>query len=303
MARNGTDVREAASVALAFLLCLSACGGASAGGGPRQYLRKPDDWFASDEARRVAASILSYQSDLGGWPKNTDTTAAPFRGDRQQLKPTFDNGATTDELRFLARAYQAAKDEHYRKAVEKGIDYVLQAQYPTGGWPQFHPPPPRTYHRHITFNDDAMVRLMELLREIRDADVFAFVGDERRRAARRAFARGIDCILKCQMRVDGKLTAWCAQHDEKDYRPRPGRSFELVSLSGAESVGIVGLLMSLDEPSAEVVRRGGGSGGLVRVRQIAWHSGGRAEGREIPDGQEQGGCQGLVGRADVGAVL
>ena len=47
-------------------------------------------------------------------------------------------------------------------------------------------------------------------------------------AARRAFDRGIECILKCQIRVDGKLTAWCAQHDEKDYRPRPGRSYELV---------------------------------------------------------------------------
>jgi len=29
-------------------------------------------------------------------------------------------------------------------------------------------------------------------------------------------------ILKCQIRVNGKLTVWCAQHDEKDYRPRPG---------------------------------------------------------------------------------
>ena len=50
------------------------------------------------------------------------------------------------------------------------------------------------------------------------------------------------------------MTAWCAQHDEKDYSPRPGRSYELVSLSGGESVGIVRLLMSLEEPSPEVVR-------------------------------------------------
>ena len=50
------------------------------------------------------------------------------------------------------------------------------------------------------------------------------------------------------------MTAWCAQHDEKDYSPRPGRSYELVSLSGGESVGIVRLLMSLEEPSPEVMR-------------------------------------------------
>jgi len=54
--------------------------------------------------------------------------------------------------------------------------------------------------------------------------------------------------------VDGKLTAWCAQHDEIDFSPRPARTYELVSLSGDESVGIVRLLMSLDQPSPEVVQ-------------------------------------------------
>jgi PelA/Pel-15E family pectate lyase len=129
----------------------------------------------------------------------------------------------------------------------------LPAQYPTGGWPQFYPPG-TGYHRHITFNDDAMVRLMQLLREVATADRYGFVDADRRAAARRAFDRGVECILRCQVRVGDKLTAWCAQHDEKDYRPRPGRSYELVSLSGAESVGIVRLLMSLDDPSPEVVR-------------------------------------------------
>jgi pectate lyase len=39
-----------------------------------------------------------------------------------------------------------------------------------------------------------------------------------------------------------------------DYRPRPARSYELVSLSGAESAGILQLLMSLGAPSPDVVR-------------------------------------------------
>jgi PelA/Pel-15E family pectate lyase len=37
-------------------------------------------------------------------------------------------------------------------------------------------------------------------------------------------------------------------------RPRPGRRYELESLSGAESVGVVRLLMSLDAPSPDVVQ-------------------------------------------------
>ncbi|HEY1376766.1 MAG TPA: pectate lyase [Gemmataceae bacterium] len=217
-----------------------------------RYLRKPDAWFASDEAKRVAANILSHQSDLGGWPKNTDTTV-PYAGDRAALKPTFDNRATTDELRFLARMVGATHDDRYRTAFEKGMDYILKAQYPTGGWPQFYPPP-KTYHRYITFNDDAMVRLMEFLRETYSSDRYAFLDAGRKAAARAAFGRGVECILKCQIKVDGKLMAWCAQHDEKDYNPRPARTYELASLSGAESVGVVRLLMSLDHPSPEVVR-------------------------------------------------
>lgn len=195
---------------------------------------------------------MSYQTELGGWPKNIDTTATPFTGDRQTLMPEFDNSATTDELRFLARIYNATKDERYRVAFEKGMDYILKGQYPNGGWPQHWPG--KGYFLHITFNDDAMVRLMEFLRETYSNPRYAFVDQGRRDAARAEFDRGIECILKCQIRVNGQLTAWCAQHDENDLSPRPARSYELVSLSGLESVGIVRLLMSLDHPSPEVIR-------------------------------------------------
>lgn len=219
----------------------------------RDYLVKPDAWFATDEAKQVGANILSYQSELGGWPKNVDTTAGPYKGDRKDLAPTYDNRATTDELRLLSRLYAATNDATYRAAFERGLDYVLQGQYPNGGWPQLHPPG-QDYHRHITFNDDAMARLMVFAREVATTQGYAFVDAARRGAASTAFDRGITCILKCQIEVDGKLTAWCAQHDEIDFRPRPARTFELATLSGFESVGLTRLLMSLDNPSPEVVR-------------------------------------------------
>jgi len=221
---------------------------ATAGG----FLNHPDSWFASPEAKEIAVNILSYQSDLGGWPKNTNTTASRYTGDRADLKPTFDNKATTDELRFLARMFGATKDKQYQQAVEKGVDYILKAQYPTGGWPQFYPPS-KKYHRYITFNDDAMVRVMIFLRETYTSERYAFLDKARKEAARAAFSRGIQCILKCQIRVNGKLTVWCAQHDEIDFSPRPARAYELVSLSGSESVGITRLLMSLEHPSPEVI--------------------------------------------------
>lgn len=205
----------------------------------------------------IASNLLSYQSEYGGWPKNRDLTSAPFDGQPADLigdlKPIFDNSATTDEVRFFARMYQATRDVRYLRALENGIDFILIAQYPTGGWPQSYPPDTQ-YHRHITFNDDAMVRIMELVKEVGNDEAFAMVDADRRSAARSAFQRGIECILKCQIVVNGKLTAWCAQHDELDYTPRPARRFELTSLSGGESVKIVQLLMSLERPSPEIVR-------------------------------------------------
>jgi pectate lyase len=238
----------------AILAILVATTRALAVDGAGTYLHKPADWFASDDAKRVASNVLSHQSELGGWPKNIDTTAKPYTGDRKDLKPTFDNSATTDELRFLARIFNATHDAQYKDAFLKGYDYIVKAQYPTGGWPQFYPPPEKTYHRHITFNDNAMIRLMLFLRETYTDDAYGLFDADRKAAARTAFDRGVDCILKCQIKVDGRLTAWCAQHDEKDYSPRPGRAYELVSLSGAESVGIVRLLMSLDDPSPQVIQ-------------------------------------------------
>jgi PelA/Pel-15E family pectate lyase len=257
---------------------------AVAAAGTHSFLAKPAPWFATDEAKTIAANILSYQSDYGGWPKNMDLTAKPFAGQPVDLvgefKPIFDNGATTDEVRFMARMFQATKEPRYRRAVENGIDYILIAQYPTGGWPQSYPPDAQ-YHRHITFNDDSMVRIMSLLQEIEKSNAFDFLEADRRRAVQSAFQRGVECILKCQIKVNDQLTAWCAQHDEIDLSPRPARRFELVSLSGAESVSIVKLLMSLDQPSPKIVR--------AIESAVAWLESARIEGWRVVRRPEEKG--------------
>ena len=219
---------------------------------PGDFFKKKNTWFASDEAGNVTANILSYQSDLGGWPKNISTTDQRYEGDRLKLKPTFDNGATIDELRFLARRFNTTQEPHVKTAFIRGLNYILSAQYPNGGWPQFHPPG-NGYHRHITFNDHAMVRILEFLREISTENTYQFVDPKHREHAIQAFESGIDCILKCQITFDGQLTAWCAQHDEINFQPQSARSYELPTLSGSESVGITRLLMSIDSPSHEMI--------------------------------------------------
>ena len=217
----------------------------------RRFLNKPDSWFASEEAKKVAAIILSFQTDAGGWPKNTDTISKAYEGDRAKLQPTFDNKGTVDELRFMARMLNATKGEPYRKSFDRGLAYVLKAQYPNGGWPQFFPLR-KGYYDRITFNDGAMVRVLQLVREVAAEPTYDFLDARTRAACREAFDRGIACILRCQIVVDGKPAVWCAQHDEQTFAPAKARSYELPSFSGSESVGIVRLLMSLEKPTPEI---------------------------------------------------
>jgi PelA/Pel-15E family pectate lyase len=227
----------------------------------RNILDQPADWYGSDEARRIADNVLLYQNDSGGWPKNIDMARALSEEDKAQLRQThgetettIDNGATHTQIRYLAIVHAATGDERYAEAARRGIEYLLAAQYENGGWPQFYPLK-KGYYTHITFNDGAMIGAMTILR---DASIgkppFDFVDVLVRERSARAIDKGLDCILKCQVVVDGKPTVWCAQHDEVNFRPRGARAYELPSLSGSESVGVVNYLMEIDHPSDEVKR-------------------------------------------------
>jgi PelA/Pel-15E family pectate lyase len=237
--------------ALLLLTLLALLPRLTADDSARRFLKQPDSWFATKEAKKVADIILTYQADAGGWPKNTDTVSKAYEGDRAKLQPTFDNKGTVDELRFMARMVNATSESAYRKSFDRGLAYVLAAQYPNGGWPQFFPLR-KGYYDRITFNDGAMVRVMEFVREVGAQPTYGFVDAKQREACRRAFDRGVACILKCQIVVDGRPAVWCAQHDEKTFAPAKARAYELPSFSGSESVGIVRLLMSLEKPSPEV---------------------------------------------------
>jgi PelA/Pel-15E family pectate lyase len=233
---------------LAFLAVLSLT--ASFAARVADHLNHPQDWYKTGQARDIGQNILSWQCEDGDWPKNIDTVSAPRPPATKPASGTFDNGATTGELRYLARLIRATGDESFQASFLKGLNLILKAQYPNGGWPQSYPPG-TGYSRHITFNDDTFVRLAEL---VRDSSAFEFLPQDTRRKCQTAFDRAIDCILRAQIKVDGQLTAWCAQHDELTLEPRPARTYELVSLSGAESARLLRLLMTLENPSAEVRR-------------------------------------------------
>jgi PelA/Pel-15E family pectate lyase len=224
-----------------------------------QCLWQPKKWYSSDEAVSVAENVLVHQYPSGGWPKNIDMAKELSATQKAQLKAenhldssTIDNGATYTQLRFLARVHQAIGEKRYAESFLRGLDYLLKSQYPNGGWPQFYPLR-QGYYSHITFNDDAMIGTMRLLDDVANKRAYCTFVDERRRGlARQAVKKGIECILRCQIRVGGHLTAWCAQHDKRVFTPAQARSYELPSLSGEECVGIVEFLMSRANPSDEI---------------------------------------------------
>jgi PelA/Pel-15E family pectate lyase len=218
-------------------------------------------WHRSSEARRIADNVLLCQHEDGGWPKNLDMAqvfsaekAAQIADERANVKDsTIDNNATYEQLRFLAQVETAADNRRYKAAFDRGLNFLLDAQYANGGWPQF-PHRASGYWRHVTYNDDAMIGVMELLRDVAAGQSpFAFVDDPRRVRASKAVARGTDCILRTQLRVGGRLTAWCAQYDETTLKPAKARSYEPACLVSKESVGIVRFLMEIEPPSPQVI--------------------------------------------------
>jgi len=240
---------------------------------------------------RVAEVMLLYQRDSGGWPKNYDPDAALSEEDKAELlarkgrtDSTFDNGATVREVRVLSMLYARTGDKRYKDAALRGIEFMLRAQYRNGGWPQCYPRL-RGYSAHITFNDGAMIGVMNVLRDVaRGNKPFEFADADLRARAAEAVRKGIACILKCQIIVNDRRTAWCAQHDEKTFAPAKARSYELPSISGSESVGVVRFLMQIEKPDCRTIEAIEGA--------VTWFKEARIEGirviRKDAPGTEKG---------------
>lgn len=215
--------------------------------------------YKDDQVREIAANVLLFQRDNGGWPKDYDMLAVlteeqkkAVRDSHDHTDTTFDNHTTHTQVDYLARAFMATNDAAYRDACVRGLDFMLAAQYPHGGFPQKFPNA-KGIGGHITFNDGVMVGCLEVLRAAaKPAGHFAWLDATRRANAAEAVQRGIACLLRCQNKVDGKLTGWGQQHDEKTFESCGARTFELPCNSPADTTEITRFLMGIERPSPEV---------------------------------------------------
>ena len=243
-----------------------------------------------EKMRMAGRQMLVCQRVTGGWPKNIDmvspmdaeTLEKMAREHNRTDDSTIDNGATTTQMTYLARLYHMTGESRWKDGFQRGLEYLLSGQYENGGWPQFWPGA-TGYHTEITFNDEAMVHVMTMLKNIMELAVpydGNLVGETMRFRCAQAFDKGINCILKCQIIVDGEPTVWCQQHDRETLLPVKGRAYELPSFCAQESVGIVELLMSVKNKDERIERSIEGA--------MKWFEGHKLTGIKVVRGVEDG---------------
>ena len=217
----------------------------------------------------IADNMLQYQNPDGGWPKDLDWLATIDKDVVRRLRghtldrSTLDNHNTYTQVDYLARVYEQTRLDRFRVAAERGFDFILDGQNPSGGWRGADVDA-------ITFNDGTMTGVMNLLLDIREGTPqFAWVERARREKSSSALDRAIRATLHCQIVVHGQRTGWCQQHDHATYAPVGARSYELPSLATAESVSLVEFLMRLPNPNVEVIESIDGAVAWLRSAQLA----------------------------------
>nr|WP_294895743.1 pectate lyase [uncultured Pedobacter sp.] len=216
--------------------------------------------FPPTAIKEIADNILLYQKTNGGWPKNYDVFAILSQAQKDsliaskdELHTTYDNGSTYTHIEALSIAYSVVPDIRYKNAALKGLDFILASQYNNGGWPQYFPLE-NNYSRHITYNDGAFEGIISLLKDIVDRKPqYAFIDAKRFALLSNAYRKGLDCIVKTQIVDNGKLTAWCQQHDEVTLKPAWARKFEPPSICNQESADLVLFLMSINHPDKNII--------------------------------------------------
>lgn len=208
--------------------------------------------YSEEEYLAIADNMVAYQNEDGGWPKNLDMTAKLDPDSvKSALEPrhrqsTLDNRNIYSQVEYLSMVYSACGKKIYKKSAQRGIEYILEHQYPNGGWRGWDADA-------ITFNDGCMTGVLFLWHDIlRGEPQYDWVDKRTREAVEASWNAAIELILKTQYVQNGVKTVWCQQHDHQTLLPTKARSYELPSLSGSESADVVMLLMSIENPSEPI---------------------------------------------------
>ena len=233
------------------------CHGEREGGTPAVGALYLDVYEATGEdvflayAKKAANALIAGQHRSGGWHYMIDfnkigtqdwydkVASQQAQGMEEWrynfLNCTFDDGATTEPIMFLLRLYMKTLDPAYKAALDKALDFILEAQYPNGGWPQHYPLNNEKtpagfpqYPVYYTLNDGVLQDNVSTLLEAYEA-----LGDERYLESAK---KGGDFLMIAQgpkeqagwaEQYDMNLKpAWARTHEPPGFMPR--ETFESV---------------------------------------------------------------------------
>ncbi|WP_269515587.1 pectate lyase [Brevundimonas subvibrioides] len=194
-----------------------------------------------DAAKACADALIAGQHPRGGWNYVIDTAGEESLKDwyeriggnawrleefqRYYGNATFDDAGTAEASQLLLRIYLEKRERKYRAPLDKAIQFVLDAQYPNGGWPQRFPFVENgglhghaDYTPYITFNDDVAGENIEFLLYVHQA-----LGSNDPRLVD-AIQRGMDIFVATQQPLP--QPAWGLQHFPDTLKPAPARTIE-----------------------------------------------------------------------------
>lgn len=211
-----------------------------------------------DVTTSVADLIVALQNEDGGFqvlPDNYEMSQkGTGLGSMKDVSSVF-NGATTSELKYLAKYITANKpeDSKYQDAFVKGIKYLLTTQRDNGGW-SMNPGSGSGFNANIEVGNKAMTEVLTLLSDI------AILNNQDYVFARKAMnvdeiksavEKGNDFIVKSQISNNNKKSGWATQYD-KSGNVTMGHTYERESVSSYTTKDVIDYLMTIHNPSQDI---------------------------------------------------
>lgn len=202
------------------------------------YHATGDDYYYQ-AATKAADALAEGQLPSGGWhyfidfggPASTAKWYATIGKNAWRLEEfqhywgnaTFDDAGTSEAMQFLLRLYVEKHDPKYLPPLQKALNFVLNSQYPNGGWPQRAPATKFPYIDHgkpdytsfITFNDDVAGENIRFL-----IQYYQVTGDAR---VLDPIHRAMDIYVKTQQ--PAPQAGWGLQYT-LDLKPTGARTYE-----------------------------------------------------------------------------
>lgn len=209
----------------------------------------------------IADNIVALQNEDGGFyklPANVDLTQDNLAAKLGSLKDdsSLENGSTVAQLRYLAKyiTVNNPEDEKYKNAFLKGLDFLVNNQGANGGW-CMEPTSAKGFNGNTEIGNKVTTEVLTLLQDIAvlNNQNYVFVRKAVDTAPiKSALEKGNDFIIASQISQNGVKAGWATQV-KSDNSVTMGRTYERESVSAFTTKDVVDYLMSIHNPSAQVI--------------------------------------------------